>query len=250
MRRKRISALALAVAILLARLLVILAAIEIAPLLGIHGWYIGLFANALCVVFAAAVLTWLRLWRGNGLGVLWRGWPALLFVIPLLVIEPLVWPLALGGLENLPPGYGLWGLTLLLVGINEELIDRVAVLRTLAGAYRRTWAVVLSAALFGLSHLSGLVLSSRAVEDVMWNVLLTGVYGFALAAYQIRFAWLWPLILAHAAADFTIILIDRAPPDLLVATVHIGLLVLGIALLRGRTRRSAGHGGEPARAVG
>lgn len=75
--------------------------------------------------------------------------------------------------------------------------------------------------------------TSRGAGDILMNVLLSGVYGFALAAYQFRFRWIWPLILVHALADFTTVLAAGPLPDLLVAVSHILLLAFGAVLLRG-----------------
>ena len=65
------------------------------------------------------------------------------------------------------------------------------------------------------------------------NVLLSGVYGFVLATYQLRFRWIWPLILVHATADFTTILAAQPLPDPVIAVAHVLMLVLGLVLLRG-----------------
>ena len=75
--------------------------------------------------------------------------------------------------------------------------------------------------LFGLQHLSAFALTSRGAGDILMNVLLSGVYGFALAAYQLRFRWIRPLILVHALADFTTVLAIELLPDLLVGVSHV-----------------------------
>lgn len=87
-----------------ARFGVILLGLEIAPLLGITGWYAGLFTNTLCVVFAAALVTYLGLWRRIGVTTLWRGRTAgLLLLVPLG--EALLW-LFPDGLIKEPPASG------------------------------------------------------------------------------------------------------------------------------------------------
>lgn len=118
------------------------------------------------------------------------------------------------------------------MGVNEELFSRVVILSRLEQAFRAAWAVTITAVLFGLQHLSALALTDRGLEDVAFNVLLSGVYGFALAAYQVRFRWVWPLILIHALADFTTILAVEELPEWLIAVNHVGLLVFGLAVLR------------------
>jgi membrane protease YdiL (CAAX protease family) len=226
----RPAALAFAVGITVARFAVIYVALLVAPLIGITGWYMGLFANALCVVFAVVLVSWLGMWRDSGLFTLWRSPKAALLVLP-FVAEALVWTLLPGGLVDRAPGFGLWALTLLLVGINEELVSRVAILRSLAGPFSPVWAVVATASLFGLQHLSQLAITARPVEEVLWNVLFSGVAGFAYAAFQLRFSWLWPLILCHVAHDYFRLMARQEAPDSWYAVVHVLLLVFGAYLL-------------------
>ena len=56
------------------------------------------------------------------------------------------------GLVEEPPGFGLWALTLLLVGFNEELISRGVVLERSRRGFGPYSAVTLAPALFGLQH--------------------------------------------------------------------------------------------------
>jgi uncharacterized protein len=70
----------------------------------------------------------------------------------------------------------------------------------------------------------GFALTSRDAGDILGNVLLPGISGFALAAYQLRFRWVWPLIFVHALADFTTTLAAEPLPDLLIGLSHILLL--------------------------
>jgi membrane protease YdiL (CAAX protease family) len=195
---------------------------------------LGLVANVACVLFAAALVTWRRLWHTSGIFVVWRGRLALVLLLP-LIVEVLLWAVP-AGLDNRPPGFGLWALTLLLVGINEELISRVVVLERLRASFPATIAVAITASLFGLQHLSALVTTSRAFDDVALNVLVSGCYGAALAAFQYRFRWIWPLILIHAAADFTTILTNKPLGDPAVAVTVVGFIVLAIVLLKGHSQ--------------
>lgn len=212
------------------RFAVMFAALELAIAAGVTGWYLGLVANVAVTVLAVMLMTRRRLWKSTGMLTRWRSWAALLALLP-LVVEALSWALP-AGLRVQTPGYLLWGCTLLLVGVNEELISRGVVLSRLQGVFGPVGAVTLTAALFGLQHLSAFVLTSRQAGDILGNVALSAVAGFALAAYQCRFRWLWPLILVHATADFTVVLAARPLPDLLIALGHALLLALGIALLR------------------
>ncbi|WP_435743576.1 CPBP family intramembrane glutamic endopeptidase [Nocardioides sp. SYSU DS0663] len=233
-------ALAFGTAVHLARFGVILLALALADLLGIAGWYAGLFANALCVVFAAALVTYFGLWRRIGLTTVWRGrTAALLLLVPLA--EALWWLLP-AGLAEEPPGFGLWALTLLLVGVNEELVSRGVVLERMRRSFRPGAAVVTTAALFGLQHLSAFATTSRGASDILLNVLASGCYGFALAAFQLRFSWLAPLVLVHALADFTAILSADGPGDLAAAGISVVFVGYGVLVLRG-----AGSVGDPGR---
>lgn len=93
-------------------------------------------------------------------------------------------------------------------------------------------AVAITAALFGLQHLSALLTGLRGVEDVLLNVAASACYGFALAAFQYRYAWVLPLVLLHAAADFTTTLSNRPLGDLAVGATSAGFVILGILILR------------------
>ena len=76
--------LAYGVGVHVARFGVIMLGLFVAPLLGITGWYAGLFVNVLCAVFAAALVTHLRLWKRIGFTTWWRGRrAALLLIVPL-----------------------------------------------------------------------------------------------------------------------------------------------------------------------
>ena len=214
-------------------------ALVVAPIFGVSGWYLGLTANIACVVYAAVLVTVRRQWRTSGILVAWRG-PGAAVILLVLVAEVLAWAVP-AGLENRPPGFGMWALTLLLVGINEELTSRVVVLERLRQAFGPYAAVALTAALFGLQHLSAFATTSRDAVDVAGNVVVSACTGFALAAFQYRYRWLTPLILVHAAADFTAILALRPLGDGVIALTAVGFVVLGhVTLLwRGGAGRRA-----------
>ncbi|WP_309709618.1 CPBP family intramembrane glutamic endopeptidase [Pseudolysinimonas sp.] len=216
-------------AVHIGRFAVLMLALTVAPLIGISGWYMGLFANVACVLYAVVLVTVRRLWRTSGILVGWRG-PRAAIVLLVLIAEVLVWAVP-GGLENRPPGYGLWALTLLLVGINEELTSRVVVLERLRAAFGPLSAVVLTAALFGLQHLSAFATTGRDAVDIAGNIVVSACTGFALVAFQYRYRWVTPLILVHAAADFTAILSLRPLADLAIAATAVGFVALGLVIL-------------------
>ena len=213
----------------------IILGLAVAPLLGIGGWYQGLFVNVLCGLFAVGLVTYLRLWRKVGFTTLWRGRAAgILLLIPLS--EALLWMLPAGLIEQ-PPGFGLWAVTLLLVGFNEELISRGVVLERMRRSFGAYSSVAITAALFGLQHLSAFATTDRGAYDVLTNVLVSACYGFALAAFQFRFAWIWPLILIHGLADFTTILTSDGLSDAAVVVTLVLFLAYGILVIRTRPVR-------------
>ncbi len=222
--------LAFASAVHLARFGVILGGLAIAPLIGIGGWYAGLFVNLLCCLFAAGLVTYYRLWSRIGITRLWAGPAAMIFVLVLL-LEALSWILP-AGLDITPPGAALWVLTLLLVGFNEELISRGVVLERLARSYKALPAVILTGVLFGLQHLSLFATTDRSAYDILTNVLLSGTVGFAMAAFQYRFHWILPLILVHALADFTAIHAKEPHGDGFAAATAVLFVVFGVLALR------------------
>ena len=180
------------------------------------------------------------MWNRSGITTLWRSKRGSLLLLP-FAVEALVWIVYPGGFGDLEPGYGLWALTLLLVGVNEELTSRVAVLQTLRKSYRAGWAVALTGTLFGLQHLSQLATGSPSAEDMLVIVVMTGVYGYALAAYQFRFAWVLPLILIHAATDYTQILTSEPVPFTMHIVITFALLAYGLWLMRGQRAEPTGE---------
>ena len=231
MTRDRWQAVAFGAAVQVARFAVLMLALAVGPLVGITGWYLGLFATGACVLFAVILVTARRLWGTSGVLVAWRGPRALLLLIP-FVIEVLLWVIP-AGLTDRPPGFGLWASSLLLVGVNEELVSRVVVLERMRASFSPVAAVAVTAALFGLQHLSAFATTDRGAWDVVSNVFVSAFYGFALGAFQYRFQWVIPLILLHAAADFTTILSARPLTDLAIAATAIGFIVLGVVILAG-----------------
>ncbi len=242
----RIPPLVDAIGVHLLRFAVMVIAIEVAIALGVEGFALGLVANTAVTVLAVALMTWRGLWRSSGFTTAVRSRLAVIVLLP-LVLEAVSWALP-AGLVSREPGFGAWATTLLLVGINEELTSRGVVLSRLSQAYRPTVAVALTGALFGLQHLSAFALTDRAADDILGNVLLSGIYGFALAAYQLRFRWIWPLILVHATADFTTVLAPETLPDPVVGVVQLLMLGYGLVLLRGI--RPSAHAGDASLAGG
>lgn len=248
MQQAQWRALAFAVTVQVARFGVIIGGLAVAPLLGVSGWYSGLFVNTLCCLYAAALITWGGLWRSTGFLTLWRGrTAALLLLVPLG--EALSWVVPAGPVER-APGYALWALSLLMVGFNEELISRGVVLSRLSRDYGAVPAVAITGLLFGLQHLSLLVTTSRGAIDIVTNVLASACYGFGLAAFQYRFAWVAPLIVLHGLSDFTTLLASNSFGDVVVAAISVMYLAYGgliLTSIRRRELRRPAAPGPPSR---
>lgn len=118
----RFHPLADATAIMLVRFLIMFFTLEVAAAADVGGWYLGLLANVAVTIFAAVLVTRRRLWASIGATTLWRSWWALAALAP-LALDAVSWALPAGVVRE-DPGFLLWGVTLLLVGINEELISR------------------------------------------------------------------------------------------------------------------------------
>ena len=219
----------------LARFAIIWLTLMVAPLLGVSGWYLGLAANIACVAFAATLVTVRRLWRSSGILTAWRGSASVVLLSP-LVVEVLLWAVPAGLIEQ-PPGYGLWTVTLILAAVNEELTSRVVVLERMRPAFSPHVAVAITAALFGLQHLSAFATTSRTFDDILLNVLVSACYGFALASFQFRFRWIWPLILLHAAANFTTTFSAEPLSEPMIALTLVMFIALGLVILRPRRTR-------------
>lgn len=230
MKGKRLRGVGFGIVVHALRFGVIILGLWLAPLLGITGWYAGLFVNGLCALFAIALVSHYKLWRAVGFLTATRGRTAMI-VLSVPLAEALFRALPTGLVDE-PPGFGFWSLTLLLVGFNEELISRGVVLERLRKDFSAISAVTLTAALFGLQHLSAFATTDRDPYDILTNVLASATYGFALAAFQYRFSWIWPLILIHATADFTSILNRTYYGDLVAAATSVAFVVYGLLVLR------------------
>lgn len=223
-----------AVAVQLGRLALIVTASYVLPLVGVRGWDVGLVVNALCCVYAVVLVTACRLWRESGLTRVRVAPIALVALIP-LVAEAASWLLP-AGLADVPPGAGWWAVSMLLVGVNEELISRVVVLSLLRRSFATAPAVLIGAVLFGSQHVSHLFTGATSDPGEMaWVVFTTTCFGFAYGAYQARFGWLLPLILLHALSDWLSVLSPGRPGDIVTVPVLVLLVATGALLLAPRS---------------
>jgi uncharacterized protein len=185
----------------------------------------------LVVVYAAlvalliAMAKWWQLAGLNGpsswreLRLLWL--PTLLLFLPLL-----------GGMRSLDaPTLGTLLVGYLATGFAEEAVYRGLVLGLLrpTGIWR---AVVISSLLFGLAHLSNIVLRDGSPAITVAQAVGSATGGVGLAALRLRTNTIWPLILLHAFSDFFFQL-GNLPVPLVDAAHDVILLAYGIYLLRG-----------------
>lgn len=126
-----------------------------------------------------------------------------------------------------------------MVGLNEELTSRVVVLERMRKSFGAVTVVALTGILFGLQHLSAFATSTRTVDDVILNVLVSACYGIGLAAFQFRFRWVLPLVLVHGGADFTTTLSANMLPDAVVAVTCVVFLATAALTLRPLLRARA-----------
>jgi len=212
---------------------------------GGSSWWQYLMPFALVLVpalFIAVVLTRLRWWRRVGFTPV-REWRAPHVVIPLLLM--LVLPIV--GLS----GRGLMATTVLVVSLQvgfmligvfmEEATYRGVILEALAG-FSIFSRVMLSAVLFGLSHVDNLFLPGADELGVLYQIFEAALVGILFAAARLRMNTIWPVMAVHAMYDFMLILafghaFPVAPtlPGFAVDTVvNVGLACVGLALLRTR----------------
>jgi membrane protease YdiL (CAAX protease family) len=184
----------------------------------------ALVVAALAAVVLLALVGALRWWRFVGftrpsewrdLRVYWL--PLVLLFAPFVAGVRLLSPSTLALLCS---GY-------LLSIVFEEVLFRGVILGLLrpSGVWR---AVLVSSALFGLTHLSNSSLRGFSVL-----IVLQAVQGIGYAALRLRTNTIWLLIAFHFLHDVTLQM-GHLPIALVEAPIDIALAVYGIVLLRGR----------------
>jgi len=213
-------------------------------------WWQYLMPFALVLVpgiFIAVVLTRLRWWRRVGFTP-WPEWRAPHLLIPLLLMLAL--PIA--GLS----GRGLVATTELVLGLQvgfmlidvfmEEVTYRGVILEALAG-FGPGPRVMLSAVLFGVSHLDNLFIPGADELGVAYQIFEAALVGVLFAAVRLRMNTIWPVMAVHATYDFMLILafghafpVTPTMPGFVVDTVvNVSLACIGLALLRARHATAA-----------
>lgn len=178
------------------------------------------------VLFAAILIARARWWTWAEVGVnpprTWKNWH-LLALPGALAISPLALGAAPaeGSIAVLVVGYAL-------TGFNEELLWRGMVQRTLAptGVVR---SVVVTAALFGASHLANVFFRDNVALVVAqaWGAFCFGV---AYGALRNRIGTIVPLIVLHAVTDFAAA-VGALPKIPTLVAEDVVLLLFGIVLL-------------------
>ena len=134
---------------------------------------------------------------------LWLCWPSVVLAI-LAGWETLSGKMAFNTSE--PIVFILYFLLNLAVGFYEEMIGRSFVLNlmlqkwgnTKSGIYR---AVFVSSIIFGVIHLTTVVMGKRDLIPGIGQVFYTFIFGVFFAACFIRYQSIWPTIFLHAFFD-------------------------------------------------
>jgi membrane protease YdiL (CAAX protease family) len=128
-----------------------------------------------------------------------------------------------------------------LVALGEETAFRGVLLTLLRERHGVAAAVVISSALFGLTHLVNLALGAP-LPGVLLQVLFAGLGSAGFAALRLRTGSLWPPIVLHAVYDLTFRVVDLQPGTALSNTVYmlhgVGWAAFAVIVLRGTSRRA------------
>lgn len=126
-----------------------------------------------------------------------------------------------------------------LVALGEETAFRGVLLNLFAERGGLVAAVVISSALFGLTHLVNVALGAP-LPGVLLQVLFSGLGGAGFAAMRIHTGSLWPPIVLHAAYDLTFRVTDIQPGTAFANSVYmlhgVGWAIFAVVVLRQRPR--------------
>ncbi len=187
-------------------------------------------AQAGLIVALVALVTALGWWRGVGYTrpAQWRELRLLWLPLAVMLVLPLARGITLPAVGTL----AFWIVGYALTGFYEETLVRGVVLRVLRPR-GPTQAVLISAVLFGLLHISNLALRSPAI--VLAQMVGAASEGVGLAALRLRTNTLWTVIAVHAVEDLVLKL--SALPVIPVNVVQsIIMFTYGLYLLRGLRR--------------
>jgi len=107
--------------------------------------------------------------------------------------------------------------------------------------YPTTARVLITALLFGLSHIDNFFLPGADEIGVLYQVFEASLVGILFTAARLRMNTIWPVMVIHAAYDLMLILAfghaypvaPTLPGFAVDTTVNLGLAALGLYLIRG-----------------
>jgi membrane protease YdiL (CAAX protease family) len=208
------------------------------PSLTLHG--IGLAINWIFVGVVVGLVAWLGWWETIRITAPVNR-RALIYLLPFaaMVFVPIAFGFAIPDVSlieglSLPPWAALFVVVVgvaLGAAIAEELLFRGVMLRALEPR-GRVLAVVLPAIVFGLSHVSQVVLGNSFAEWLPQMLLIIPL-GVGLGAVAFRLQSLWPLVLWHFAVDVTGGLVANPSPLMELAVIGLIFVVfaVGVGLL-------------------
>ncbi len=94
-------------------------------------------------------------------------------------------------------------ITLLSIGLAEEMISRVLIFGTLL-RFGTRFAVLVSSLLFGLMHIN-VYLPDWSAWDAYWHVMSASGFGIFVCALFIATRSYWVVVIFHALADWTVV---------------------------------------------
>ncbi len=179
-------------------------------------------------IFLLAVIAYKGWWREVGLlGGSVDKLPAL--VVPVLAII-IVWSIAFRRGLSRDTNQLMVGANTLLVGLSEELMFRGILFYGMRSIFDLTWAVVITAVIFGLIHsLNGLITGKwgQAIEQALVNVFA----GFWMVALRVYLNSIIPLIIIHWLWDFGLFAATAGKPKSFKAASIVDALPLGLELV-------------------
>lgn len=173
-----------------------LAAGTAAHLLGLPNLALYGLANLGLTLIAALLLTRLKWWKRAGFRPLHSVRDLLYFLVPLI-------PVGLNAIPGVQVGSFAQISSVLaitaMVAFAEEALFRGLMLQAIQP--RGHWrAVLLSAALFGLTHAMN-ALTGKSAPEIAMQIGYAVAVGFAYAALALKKEVLWPLVLTHFLTD-------------------------------------------------
>jgi uncharacterized protein len=173
------------------------AGVAAAQINGLPAATFAIYTQLAMVAVLVILVSGLRLWGEIGMRAAGSAQSLMIYAPGLL---PVIGNLSFGFQASPFPivmGFLLLALT---SGFNEELIFRGLILRAFLPRGPLA-AVLISAAFFGFAHLPN-AFSVSSLPYVLVQVVYSLAFGFAFGAMVVRGRNLWPVMIAHALANF------------------------------------------------